>query len=400
MRVLAFTNLFPNGADPTFGVFIYQRIVHLSRRAGNFVEVVAPVPFFPRWLPAKRWSAVSQLPATERIGPLTVHHPRYFLLPKISMPLHGLFMYWGSLPLVRKLHAEKKFDCIDAHFVYPDGFAAVLLGRRLGIPVMVSARGTDINSYPSHALIRPMVRWTLRKAAACVAVSAALKEKMTEVCGEDISIHTIPNGVDTDRFWRTDIGEAREALSLSKTNRLIVAVGSLTETKRHQLLIRAIRGIAPRYPGIQLFIFGEGPCRDALERLVQELGLVEQVHLPGKIPNETLRLWFSAADLSCLTSAREGWPNVVTESLACGTPVVATRVGGIPEILHSPELGVLVEETPESLAAGLEQALSRSWNREAISRQTRARTWDVVATEVEEVLMTQIPKRADRTVEV
>jgi len=344
LRILTFTSLFPNSVDPTFGVFIYQRTVHLARRSENSAEVVAPIPFFPKWLPAKRWSAAGRLPAAESIGPLTVHHPRYFLVPKVSMPLHGLSMYWGSLPLVRRLHALRGFDCIDAHFVYPDGFAAVLLGKKLGIPAIVSARGTDINSYSSYALIRPMVRWTVRNAEGCIAVSEALKEKMTEVCGTDIPIHAIPNGVDTERFWRTETGEAREALGLSKTSRLLVAVGSLTEGKRHELLIRAIQEIAPKCPGLQLYIFGEGPCRGGLEKLVRELGLVEQVHLPGKIPNEMLRLWFGAADISCLTSAREGWPNAVTESLACGTPVLATRVGGVPEILHSPELGILVEE--------------------------------------------------------
>ena len=136
---------------------------------------------------------------------------------------------------------------------------------------------------------------------------------------------------------------------------------------------------------MRLAILGEGPLRSELEKLISELGLRDRVQLPGKRPNEELRLWYSAATASCLASAREGWPNVVTESLACGTPVVATRVGGIPEILHSSELGVLVEQSVDGIAAGLEEALSRSWDRQTISQRTLARTWETVAAEVEDV---------------
>ena len=393
LRVLAFTNLFPSRIEPSFAIFIYQRVASLARRNGNSVQVVAPVPFFPKWLRTKRWGTISQLPAEEKVGSLDVYHPRYLLLAKISMPLHGLLMYWGSLSIIRRLHAKAKIDCIDAHFVYPDGFAAVLVGRKLGIPVMVSARGTDINSYPSYKLIRPMIRWTLRNAAARVAVSSALKEKMMEVCGKDAPIHVIPNGVDTERFWRVDPSEARRALGLSAGERLIISVGSLTEGKGHQLLIPAFQHVRLKYPDAKLYILGEGPYRGALERIVRELRLEGQLQMPGRVPNDALRSWFSAADVSCLASSGEGWPNAITESLACGTPVVATRVGGIPEILHCGELGILVDGTVDSVAAGLVQALGRNWNHETISAQTRARTWDVVGAEVERALTSLVPPR-------
>ena len=138
---------------------------------------------------------------------------------------------------------------------------------------------------------------------------------------------------------------------------------------------------------------GEGPERPSLTRLVNALGLQESVHLVGKRPNDELAMWFNAAAVTCLMSSREGWPNVVTESLACGTPVVATRAGGIPEIIHSPVLGLLVEQTADAAAAGLEQALAKNWDREAISKQTRERTWDQVAAEVEELLRSQVEAR-------
>jgi glycosyltransferase involved in cell wall biosynthesis len=326
----------------------------------------------------------------EKIGGLRVHHPRYFLLPKVWMPFHALSMFLGCLRLVAKLNREARFDCIDAHFVYPDGLAAVLLGKVLGIPVTVSARGSDINLYPGYGLIRPMIQWTLEHAANVIAVSAALKDAMLALGASPSKIHVIPNGVDAERFRYVARSEARGKLKVPSNVEILISVGALIPAKGHHLLIRAFAQVAPRHPDLQLHILGEGSYRPELEGLVRELGLKDKVQMPGKRPNEELQLWFNAATLSCLASAREGWPNVITESLACGTPVVATRVGGIPEILHKPELGVLVEQTVDSIASGLEKALSKSWDREAISKLTRERTWEVVAAEVETVLARQL----------
>jgi teichuronic acid biosynthesis glycosyltransferase TuaC len=392
LRILTFTTLFPNGVDPTLGIFIYQRTAQLAIRPGNEVTVVSPVPYFPRWIKTKRWQAASNLPELERIGELSVYHPRYPLLPKISMPVHALSMFLGSLRRCKALHKHTRFDCIDAHFVYPDGLAAILLGKVLGIPVVVSARGTDINLFPSFRLIRPMIRWTLNESAASIAVSAALKEKMVEVGGAAEKIQVVPNGVDAALFQPIFKKDARNKLNLPENGPLLLSVGSLIPSKGHELLIRAMEVASRQHTGLRLYILGEGEFRGELESLTTQLGLRDCVKLPGKRPNEELPMWFSAADLSCLASEREGWPNVVTESLACGTPVVGTRVGGIPEILHSPELGILVERTAESIAAGIKQALLKRWNHDAISRETRARTWGKVAEEVEEILAAQVSR--------
>ncbi len=392
MRILTFTSLFPNTVDPTYGIFIYQRTAHLAGRPGNEVTVVSPIPYFPRWLKTKRWRTASKLPDHESIGGITAYHPRYLLLPKISMPVHALSMFLGSLPHCKSLHKQAKFDCIDAHFVYPDGLAAILLGKFLDIPVVVSARGTDINLYPTFRLIRPMIRWTLHESASVIAVSAALKEKIVEIGCAAEKVHVIPNGVDAIRFQQIPKKDARARLNIPEDGPMLLSVGSLIPSKGHELLIRAIELVKRRYAGVQLYILGEGTFRGELENLVTKLGLGDRVKLLGKRPNEELPEWFSAADVSCLVSAREGWPNVVTESLACGTPVVGSRIGGIPEILHSPELGVLVERTVESIAEGIEKALSKRWNPETISRETRARTWTRVAAEVEEILKAQVSK--------
>lgn len=377
------------------GIFVYQRTAALADLAGNEVVVVSPMPYFPRWIKTKRWRSASEVPDEEVVGKLTVHHPRYLLLPKVSMLLHGISMFLGSFLRCAALHKKFHFECIDAHFVYPDGFAAVCLGKALGIPVTVSARGTDINVFPSFRLIRPMIHWTLRECASAVAVSAALKERIVELEISAEKINVIPNGVDPLRFQRLPKTDARRRLHLPESAKVVLSVGSLSPSKGHQFVIRAFQQVSQRHRGLSLYILGEGALRAKLENLVAELNLQHSVQLLGGRPNEELPWWFSAADVSCLHSSREGWPNVVTESLACGTPVVATRVGGIPDILHSPELGVLVEQSVESLAEGIERALSTDWDRERISKQTRERTWHTVAEEVDAVLRAQIQRREE-----
>ena len=440
LRILTFASLFPNSADPDHGIFVYQRSAHLAKRPGNEVEVVAPIPYLPRWVKTRRWQTMASLPRQETIQTLTVHHPRYFLLPKISMPFHALSMFLGCLPGIRRINRRKKIDCIDAHFVYPDGLVAVLLGKLLRIPVIVSARGTDINVYPSFYLIRPMICWTLRRASALIAVSAALKTAIAALGTDENKIRVVSNGVDSERFQNSKQEEARRQLNLPLEGRLILSVGALIPSKGHQLLVRAFSRIAAELGDVRLCILGEGPYRSELQQLITKLCLngmrngvcaatglggndvdrhdalrrfsiqlggeavrigqalgfvlekIGQVQLLGKRHNEELPLWYNAADISCLASAREGWPNVVTESLACGTPVVATRVGGIPEILHSAELGLLTEQAEESLAGSLQQALARKWDRVEISRVTRERTWETVASELEQVFAEQIEK--------
>lgn len=390
LRVLTFTALYPNKVNPLQGIFIHQRVKHLARRPGNFLEVIAPVPYFPSWLPIRRWQQFSQIPREEVIDGMRIHHPRYPFLPEISMPAHGMLMYLASLPIAQRLHREKRFDCVDAHFVYPDGFAAVRLGRKLHLPVVVSARGTDINLYRSFRLIRPMLRWTLMHAAGVIAVSADLKTKMIALGIPETKIQVISNGVDTERFQLLDAKSARKQLELPEEDAIAVSVGYLIESKGHHLLIAAVAKLKERFPQLRLYVIGEGVYRAELDALVREKQLQDRVFLLGNRPNQELGLWFSAADVSCLLSSREGWPNVVSEALACGTPVLATRVGGIPEIITTPEFGMLVERNVQSIAAGLEQALTKPWNRVEIARHSQSRSWNAVAAEVEDYLKSKV----------
>jgi teichuronic acid biosynthesis glycosyltransferase TuaC len=400
MNILTYTTIFPNAASPRLGIFLFQRTAHLAQRAGNTVRVVSPVPYFPHWLPVRRWAKYARVPAQARIGELEIWYPRYPFLPSIAMRVHGDWMFRGSYKKVARLHTLHPFDCIDTHFVYPDGYAAVRLGQRLGVPVVVSARGSDINLYARSPHIAAKIVWTLEHAAGIIAVSESLRKGIVKLGLPPGAVRVIPNGIDPRRFFVTERPVAREQLGLPPQSRIVVAVGNLVPQKGHRRLIAAFARIAVSDENLRLYILGEGRLRSELEEQIRALQLSGRVILCGSRPNEELQLWFSAAELSCLASSSEGWPNVVSESVACGTPVVATNVGGVPEILSSPDLGVVVEQTVDALAEGIAVALQRKWDREVLTRWSRERTWDIVAAEVEsylgECLSRQNPQIAKR----
>jgi glycosyltransferase involved in cell wall biosynthesis len=386
MNILTYTSLFPNRVRPVQAMFVYQRTLNLAQRPENHVEVMAPVPYFPSWLRWSQWSEAGQIPDMEQIGGLRVFHPRYALIPGISMRIHGSSMYWGSLGRAAEIHRRLPLDCIDAHYVYPDGFAAVKLGKSLGVPVIVSARGTDINVFPNMPAIRPKIQWTLEQAAGVIAVSAALKDAMVALGISPDKIAVIQNGVDSERFHPMDRADARRQLGLPESGRVIVSVGALLRVKGHSFLIDAFAKLAARHTDLRLYLVGEGKSREELEAQIRTLGLADRISLVGSKPNDQLSAWYSAADVMCLASSREGMPNVVLESLACGTPVVATRVGGTPEVIVSDDLGILVNQDAGEIAEALENALNRRWDRAAIVNHARQRDWRKVAEEVEAFL--------------
>ncbi|MEW6327533.1 MAG: glycosyltransferase family 4 protein [Thermodesulfobacteriota bacterium] len=316
---------------------------------------------------------------------IEVYHPRYPLIPKVSMPFHGLSLFLATLNLVKRIYQGFPFDVIDGHYIYPDGFAAVLLGKILNKPVVLSARGSDIHQFTGFKSIKPMISYALGHADHVISVCGALKQEMVKLGIDDDKITVIPNGVDTERFQPVDKEGARERLSIANNAKIIVSVGSLTENKGFHVLFDALRKLRQKDIQIHLYIVGEGPYRPVLERQVKDLKLNRNVTIAGERPNSELKLWYSAADVFCLASSREGWANVIMESLACGTPVVATRVWGAPEILTSPDVGILVDRTPESLGQGLQTALETPWDRDKIRAHVEDRNWFKVAQEVKAV---------------
>jgi glycosyltransferase involved in cell wall biosynthesis len=346
------------------------------------VTVIAPVPYFPRISLHRRWFEFASVPRTEQLAGLEVDHPRYFVFPKVGMSTHAFSMFFGSLPQVRKRFRAHNYDLIDAHYVYPDGFAAVMLGAKFRRPVVVSARGSDINEFSEFPTIRPMIRQVLRRADALVAVSHDLKKRMVKIGCPSEKITVIENGVDTELFRPLSKPESRYKLGLPEARPIILSVGHLKEVKGFDLLIDATNSLRRGNMNPLLVIVGEGACRNQLERQIARLNLKNNVWLVGSRPHADLPFWYSAADLFCSASSSEGWPNVLFEAMACGLPVVAPRAWSAPEIIVAESIGLLVERNPQAFASALAQALSRRWDIDAIVTYARSHGWNNVASRI------------------
>jgi len=355
-------------------------MTHVARIDGCKVKVIAPVPYFPCIKIGKRW-LYSQVKSQEEIEGVEVKHPRYFMIPKVGMALHGLMMFLSVVPTIRNMRRKFDFDIIDAHYVYPDGFAALLLGRYFKKPVVVSARGSDINLFKKFAIIRLILYYTLLKADRVVSVCQALKDEIVTLGIPAEKITVVSNGVDTEKFYPIPKGEARRKLGLPPDKVIILSVGRLIPTKGFDILIKSLKILNDEYnqEGIYMVIAGEGWMKGELENLVSALNLSRSVLFAGPVPHRELFLWYSAADLFCLASSREGLPNVILESLACGTPVVATDVGGIPEIIISEKIGFLVKRNEKDFARAITNGISKTWNIKEIIDYSTGNTWDKVA---------------------
>lgn len=357
----------------------------VSKIEGVELKVVAPVPYFPPIKIGQRWR-YRQVAQEEVIEGLEVTHPRYFMTPKIGMSLYGLFLCLSVLPHLKRLQRTFNFDVIDSHFVYPDGFAAVLLGKIFRRPVTISARGSDVNVYKDLRVIPHLLKYALNRADRVVAVSQALAGTIEGLGIPKEKITIVPNGVDGSKFFPEPQNEARKKVGL-RSGKVLLSIGHLTRNKGFDLLLHALKILVSRRneDDLQMIIIGEGVMQGELEQLVASLGLQERVRFVGALPHHQLRIWYCAADVFCLASDREGWPNVVVESLACGTPVVATKAGGIPEIVNAHHLGILTDRTPDALAGSIEEALGRTWDRDAIAREARKHRWDYAAQKLSSV---------------
>ncbi len=294
------------------------------------------------------------MPRQEIWHGLRIDHPRYPLLPKIGMSTAPVALFAAVLPrLRRQIAAGHDFALIDAHYFYPDGVAAVLLGRALGRPVVVTARGSDLNLIADYALPRWWIRWAAARADGLVAVSGGLKDRLTALGTPPERVRVLRNGVDLALFRPSDRETARRRLGFSRPT--LIAVGNLVALKRHPLMVETLA----RLPDIDLVVVGEGPEREAIAALARARGVFGRVRLFGRLPQEELPPIYTAADLLLLVSTHEGWPNVLLESMACGTPVVVSDFAGVGDIVTAPAAGVVVPGvTPDALAAAIRGLLA------------------------------------------
>jgi glycosyltransferase involved in cell wall biosynthesis len=266
-----------------------------------------------------------------------------------------------------------EFELIFAHFFYPDGVAAVMLGRSLNKPVVITARGSDLNLTPQHRLPRLMIQWAARHAAGMITVSAALKGVLTDLGVPTERVAVLRNGVDLKLFQPIARAELRAGLGLE--GRTLLSVGNLIPLKGHDLAIRAL----PLLPDMALLIAGHGPEEGNLKALAAQAGVAHRVRFLGTLSQPQLRDYYGAADALVLASSREGWANVLLESMACGTPVIATSVGGTPEVVAAPEAGVLMaDRTPDALVRAVRRLFAHYPDHAATRRYAERFSWDEI----------------------
>lgn len=381
MKALVVTNVFPNSQQPNYGIFIKQRIKEMSQFCE--IKVVAPTPYFPPIKISKKWYLFSKIPAREIYEDIKLFHPRWFVFPKIGTNISGVSFFFSIIGVIKKIQREFDFDLIDAHCIYPDGVGAVLAAKFLKKPIVLSARGTDINLYTQYPLVRKQIIATLNNADKIIAVSEALKNKINELGIDNSKIITIPNGIDTYRFRPLSKIEARKKLNLPFEKKIILSIGNLIEGKGFHHIINALDKIKKK-EDILLVIIGEGEYRKKIERLIKVLEISPYIKLVGAKPHEEIPWWYNAADIFCLYSQREGCPNVLLESLACGLPIIATDVGGIREIITSQDIGIILkhEENSEELREAILEGLRRKWETKKLIEAVKNREWQKVGEKI------------------
>jgi glycosyltransferase involved in cell wall biosynthesis len=373
IRLLTFTTLFPNAEQPNHGVFVENRLRHLLASGAATSTVVAPVPWFPSAsLRFGEWSRYARVPACETRGGVRVLHPRFPAIPRVGMSLAPALLHRAMRPVLRRLLAEgPRPDLIDAHYFYPDGVAAIRLGREFGLPVAVTSRGTDVNLIPRHRGPRRMLQRAVLQADGLIAVSEAIAAALRELGAPEGRTRVLRNGVDAAMFRETARGATRAALGLAGP--CLISVGHLIERKGHHRVIEAARLL----PDCSVLIVGEGPERPRLEALIARHALGERVRLLGARPHAELPSLYSAADVLVLASTREGWANVLLEAMACGTPVVASDAWGNKEAVLSAEAGVIVSENaPAPIADGVRRVLAAGIPRALTRAYAEAFSWD------------------------
>jgi len=391
------SHLFPNYKNPNAGSFVVEQLRHLQRYCD--ITVLVPHPWVPPVVGrlSEKWRQYAQLPDKETVAGIKVLHPRRLVIPKVNswawMTVSVTLSYWHFLSRSHRFTDSPfhRFTHIEGHFVLPDGFATAFLGRQFGKPSIIHVRGTDIHTIPQQsAVLKFLTVWALRHADAIRAVSSDLAERAIKLMDAETrrsgetekakKVWVIPNGVDLNKFRMMARQEARQRLGLDDNKRYLLYVGRLVAVKGLDLLLDAFAQLTQKWRDVELLLIGDGAEREALKHQATALGIKDKVHFVGAQPHERIVLWMNAGDVFCLPSHKEGLPNVLLEALACGTPIVATSVGGIPEIVAEGQVGRLVRSRdPKEMAACIEEVMETRWDRQRLRDYVAERfSFDVV----------------------
>ena len=398
-KLAVFSTLFPNAGQPNAGVFVRERMFRVGKKIP--VIVIAPIPWFPfqglirRWRPHFRPSA----PAFEYQDGYEVFHPRFFSIPGLLKSFDGFFMAMGCRKLIRHLRSKDKFNIIDAHFGYPDGYAATLLGKWFSVPVCITMRGTEVPHAKSFLKRRHLIK-AMERASQLFSVSSSLKEHAVNLGIDESKIQVVGNGVDVERFYPVSKEVARQQVRIPQEAKVLITIGGLVERKGFHRVIEVMPSLMEKHPNLHYLIVGgasaEGDWSEKLKSMVVDAGLQSRVHFLGTMSPDKINIPLSAADVFVLSTRNEGWANVILEAMACGLPVVASDVGGNAEVVANKHIGTIVPfGDRDTLCDELGLALSRKWDHEAIIDYAKANSWNKRVDLLVSVFNTVLKEKAD-----
>lgn len=335
------TNLYPNCNEENRGVFIRQLV---ERLAGEFeISVICPIPWRPKFLV----NSSQDIPKQDVINGIKVEYPRHLVIPKMMRFSYGWLMYLALLPVLKRMHKTSSIDLISAHWLYPDAFGAMKAAKKIHIPIVVHALGCDINEYSKYWLRRIQISQVLKTSDRVVVKSGDLAIQAKRLGAPINNIRTIMNGVDKDKFYPRSMIEARNEIGLSSSTKYLLFVGNLQVEKGLVFLLKALPKVVEL--DFKLLVVGTGPQEKMMCELVESLGISSNVVFLGSLRHDQIPIYLNAVDALCLPSLREGCPNIVLESLSCGTPVLASNVGAVSAMITDSKKGIIV--APEDSSA-------------------------------------------------
>jgi glycosyltransferase involved in cell wall biosynthesis len=386
LRLLFISGDFPNPRQPTRGLFNGQLVHALARE--HLVSVVAPVS---GWTATKARLNGSAFCESSLMGNVEVHHPRFWYTPKLGRCWYGSFLWWSVRSRISRILEERQPDAVIGYWAHPDGEVAVRSARQAGVPAVVMVGGSDVLVLTKNRRRRQCIVDVLQQADAVVAVSRQLRHRLIELGVSADRVHVIYRGVDDRRFYPGDRQAARARLGITRRCPILLWVGRMVHVKGLDVLLDSCRGLIEQKIDFHLYLVGDGPQRPALEARCRRSRLTDRVSFVGTVGHDRLPAWYRAADLTVLPSRSEGIPNVLRESLACGTPLVASAVGGIPEFADPQSCLLVPAEDPGLLADGIRQMLAEP--RPGGRPLAATFTWDDSASALVDVIKALITPR-------
>jgi teichuronic acid biosynthesis glycosyltransferase TuaC len=385
VRVACVTRRFPSSKHPWAGHSGYQTLRLLAKRCD--LHVFYPETTYPSFLTPR-----GSFPLDRNWNPPDVQTTYVPVpgLPVISRPFNGALTARAMYPYVRDFRP----DVLLSYFLYPDGYASVRIAQNLGVPAVLTAVGSDINSIPD-ALCRRLTQTALRQADFVSTVSSDLRAKAIVLGADPAHTRTKLNGCDTTIFYPQDRTQARAALNLDPNAEIVVYVGRMDLRKGLIELIEAVAQLAPRRPNLRCYMVGDGPDSPALLQAIATHNVADRITIVPPCGTAEVAQWMAASNLVTLPSYNEGCPNVVLEALAAGRPVVATDVGGIPELMDDTCGRMVPARHVPALTQALDEVLNESWDATAISSR-HGRGWSDVADDLYQILDETIDRRRAR----